>query len=114
MFSHARLGLASVSVLMLVAAASAQTALGTLRGVVLDQQGGALPGATITVRQFETNTTATAVTGAGGEYFLPNLRPGHYEITAALSSFAPRKQELDLRVGQELTINLTLNLGGVS
>jgi outer membrane receptor protein involved in Fe transport len=114
MFSHARLGLASVGVLILVAAASAQTALGTLRGVVLDQQGGALPGATITVRQFETNTTATAVTGAGGEYFLPNLRPGHYEIMAALSSFAPRKQELDLRVGQELTINLTLNLGGVS
>ena len=88
MFSHTRLGLAGIGVLILVAAASAQTALGTLRGVVLDQQGGALPGVTITARQFETNATSTAVTGVEGQYFLPNLRPGHYEITAELSSFA--------------------------
>ena len=77
MFSHTRLGLASIGVLIFVAAASAQTALGTLRGVVLDQQGGALPGVTITARQFETNATSTAVTGIEGQYFLPNLRPGH-------------------------------------
>jgi len=114
MFSHTRLGLASIGVLIIVAAASAQTALGTLRGVVVDQQGGALPGVTITARQFETNATSTAVTGVEGQYILPNLRPGHYEITAELSSFAAKKQELDLRVGQELTVNLTMSLAGVS
>ena len=56
-----------VGVLMLTIPAFSQTALGTLRGVVLDQQGGALPGVTVTVRQVDTNTLTTAVTGAEGQ-----------------------------------------------
>jgi len=40
--------LAVAQVLLIVALASGQTALGTLRGTVLDEQGGALPGATVT------------------------------------------------------------------
>ena len=90
-----------LGVLALSAPAMAQTALGTLRGAVLDQQGGALPGVTVTVRQIETNTVQSTVTGGEGQYFLPNLRPGTYELTAELSSFAPTKQDLVLRVGQE-------------
>jgi len=96
------------------ATASAQTALGTLRGVVVDQQGGALPGVTITMRQLATNTVTTAVTSAQGQYVLPNLRAGHYEMTAELSGFSPKKQEFDLRVGQDLTIDLTMGIGGVT
>ena len=42
----------------------AQTALGTLRGAVLDEQGGALPGVTITLRHLETNTVQTSVSSA--------------------------------------------------
>ncbi len=102
-----------VAASVLVAAASAQTALGTLRGVVLDQQGAALPGVTVTARQTDTNTTSTAVTGAVGQYLLPNLRPGHYEITAELSGFGPKKQQLDIRVGQDLTVDLRMELAGV-
>jgi len=45
--------------LFLVTAASAQTSLATLRGKVTDEQGGALPGATVTARQTETNTRRT-------------------------------------------------------
>ena len=93
---------------------SAQTALGTLRGVVLDQQGGALPGVTVTARQVDTDTTQTTQTSDAGQFFLPNLRPGKYELSSELSGFAPVKQQLDLRVGQDLTINLTMKVGGVS
>lgn len=110
----ARFVLAAAVVLALAAMASAQTALGTLRGVVIDQQGGALPGVTVTARQVETNTVSTVVTGALGQYLLPNLRAGHYEITAELSGFSPQKQALDLRVGQDLTVDLTLAVGGVA
>ena len=103
-----------VGVLMLTIPAFTQTALGTLRGVVRDQQGGALPGVTITVRQVDTNTLTTAVTGAEGQYFLPNLRPGRYEVTAELAGFVPDKQSLDLRVGQDLTVNASMKVGGVA
>jgi hypothetical protein len=68
----------------------------------------------VTIRQTDTNTVATAVTGAEGQFFLPNLRPGHYEVTAELASFVPDKQTLDLSVGQDLTVNFAMKLGGVS
>lgn len=106
--------LAVVQVLLIVALASGQTALGTLRGTVLDEQAGALPGVTVTVRLAETNAVQTVVTGPEGRYFLPNLRPGNYEVLAELTSFVPTKQALDLRVGQDLTVNFNMKLGGVS
>jgi outer membrane receptor protein involved in Fe transport len=94
--------------------ASAQTALGTLRGVVLDQQGGVLPGVTITLRQVDTNTSQTVQSADEGRYFLPNLRPGQYEVTAELSGFAATRQQLELRVGQDLTVNFTMKVGGLA
>src|SRR4029450_13608321 len=100
--------------LLLATPALAQTALGTVRGVVVDEQGAALPGATVTARHTETNTSQTAVTGAEGQYLLPNLRPGKYLVSGELSGFSPNKQELDVRVGQDLTVNLTLKVGGVA
>jgi outer membrane receptor protein involved in Fe transport len=103
-----------VGLLVLTAPALAQTALGTLRGVVLDEQGGALPGVAVTVRQVETNTAQTTISGAEGQYFLPNLRPGKYEVASDLSGFAPNRQELELRVGQDLTVNVTMKVAGVA
>jgi hypothetical protein len=115
MATHARIWLAAtVGALIGIGPASAQTALGTLRGVVIDEQGGALPGATVTARQADTNTGQTAVTSAEGQYFLPNLRPGRYEIAAELAGFGPTRQQLDLRVGQDLTVNFTLHVAGLS
>jgi hypothetical protein len=93
---------------------SAQTALGTLRGVVVDQQGGALPAVSVTARQIDTNTTQSVATGTEGQYFLPNLRPGRYEVTSELQGFAATRQQLELRVGQDLTVNLTMKLAGVA
>ena len=100
--------------LLLATPVLAQTALGTLRGVVVDEQGAALPGVTVTVRHTETNTVQTSVTGAEGQFVLPNLRPGKYLVTGELSGFSATKQELDLRVGQDLTVNLTLKVGALS
>ena len=52
-------------ILAVITAASgfAQTSLASLRGKVSDEQGGVLPGATVTVRQIETNATKVGVTG---------------------------------------------------
>ena len=103
-----------LAALSAAAPAPAQTALGTLRGVVLDEQGAVLPGVTITLRQVDTNTVQTAQSGGEGQYFLPNLRPGRYEVTPELAGFATIKQQLDVRVGQDLTLNFTLKIGGVA
>src|SRR5581483_197909 len=87
--------------LVLGASASAQTSLATLRGKVVDEQGGVLPGATVTVRQTETNTTRSGATNAAGQFYLPSLPAGTYEITIDMQGFTTGKRTVTLRVGQE-------------
>jgi hypothetical protein len=92
----------------------AQTSLASLRGKVSDEQGGVLPGATVTVRQIETNATKASVTGALGQYFLPSLPPGTYEVTVELSGFAMgRRPDVVLRVGQAADLDFALKVGTV-
>jgi outer membrane receptor protein involved in Fe transport len=114
MVRQAGLACVILGVLLTAASVPAQTALATLRGTILDEQGGALPGVTVTVRQVETNTVQTSVTGGEGQYFIPNLRPGRYEVTCELTNFTTHKQPLELRVGQDVTVNVTMRLGNVA
>lgn len=105
-----------VGVLLLLAPAfaSAQTNLGTFGGKVTDDQGGVLPGAIVIARQMQTNVTRSSVTDAEGQYFIPNLPAGSYELTVELAGFATTRQsELVLRVGREATVNFTLRLAAV-
>ena len=102
------------AVLFSVASASAQTSMGIVRGSVNDEQGGGLPGVTVTARQVETNTTRSTVTSPVGQFFLANLPAGTYELVAELAGFSPGKRpNLPLSVGQELTADFVLKLAGV-
>ena len=98
----------------LAAPLSAQTSLATLRGKVLDEQGGVLPGATVVARQIETNTTRTGVTNETGQFYLPSLPAGAYELTVELQGFSTAKRSLTLRVGQEATADVSLSVGTVA
>jgi Carboxypeptidase regulatory-like domain/TonB dependent receptor/TonB-dependent Receptor Plug Domain len=94
--------------------AAAQTSLATLRGRVADQQGGVLPGATVTARQVDTNTVRTSVTETTGQYFLTNLPAGAYELRVELSGFTTAtRPNLVLRVGQEAEIDVVLAVGTI-
>src|SRR5436190_10367754 len=99
---------------ILASTSSAQTSLATLRGSVADQQGGVLPGATVTERQTDTNTTRTSVTETTGQYFLTALPAGSYELTVELAGFSTAKRpNVVLRVGQEAEIDVVLGVGTV-
>ena len=50
----------------------------TVGGRVTDPQGAVVPGATVTVRQTETNLRAETVTGSDGRFRFPYLRVGPY------------------------------------
>lgn len=94
--------------------AAAQNALGTVRGKVTDEQAAVLPGARVTVVQQETNTTRVTVTQNLGQYFVPNLPAGTYDIEVSLDGFVPQKRsQITLNVGQELTFDFVLKVGGV-
>jgi len=92
----------------------AQTTTATLRGKAVDQQGAALTGVTVTARQVDTNTSFTVVSSDVGPYFLPNLPPGRYEVSAELKGFQiERRTDLVLQLGQQLSIEFTLKIGGM-
>jgi hypothetical protein len=87
----------------------------TLRGKVVDEQGAALPGVVVTVRNVGTNDTRSVTSGVAGLYFLPSLPAGTYDVTAALSGFATGKRSaLVLRVSQEATVDFALKVGQMS
>jgi hypothetical protein len=94
--------------------AAAQVTTGAILGTVTDTTGAALPGATVTVRQVETDTTRTLVTDGQGRYRASALEPGTYEVRAELSGFQTvRFDNIRLSVGQSAVLNVTLQLGAL-
>ena len=59
----------------------AQVTTGTVRGVVQDQTGALVPGASVTIMNPTTKTSQTAQSGGGGEFQFNNLLVGIYTIT---------------------------------
>ncbi len=97
-----------------VAPAMAQTGAGSLRGSVKDEQGGALPGVTVTAKSPDAIAPAVAVTTAEGNYRLINLPPGTYVVTAELAGFGVfRREAILVRAGATFQVDITLKIGGL-
>ena len=97
-----------------VPAADAQFARASLAGTVTDGSGLALPGVTVTATNADTGATRVVTTSGNGRYILNGLIPGPYNLSFDLSSFRPVRQDgLQLVVGQEASLNVTLELGGI-
>ncbi len=91
----------------------AQTA--TITGAVTDATGAVIPAAKVTARNQETNVVRTAEAGEAGVYRIPNLTPGKYEVTFENAGFQVMKySDLELTVGQTLTLDAKLALSGVT
>jgi hypothetical protein len=96
-----------------VTPAFAQTFSGTITGTVKDDQGGVLPGVTVTL----TGKTGakTVTTDTGGTYRFPAVEPGMYEVSADLTGFRPSRQgAINVTVGSSLNVDLTLHVGGLT
>ena len=76
--------LGAALLLATASSAAAQEFRATVKGQVLDSSQAALPGATVTITNAETNEVATATTNAEGNYTIPFLRPGLYTLTVEL------------------------------
>jgi hypothetical protein len=60
---------------------SAQSTTATLVGTVRDSSGGVIPGAALAVRNSNTNQVKNLTTGPEGEFTVPDLEPGSYEVS---------------------------------
>jgi outer membrane receptor protein involved in Fe transport len=88
-----------------------QTSVASLNGTVLDESGGTVAGASISLREMDRNTMYSATSDQSGYYAIPNLPPGRYELKAEFKGFSKYTQTgTILNVGQTATVNITLKV----
>src|SRR3989440_7230648 len=107
-----RVGIAIVAWIALgtcLSVAQISTATATILGVVKDTSGALVPGVSITIKHTDTGLTRTAISRESGDYNVPLLPVGAYEITTAMPGFKQQvRSGINLAVGQQAVINLTL------
>lgn len=111
----ARFLLLGILLLAVSIPAVAQSARGTITGVVKDPSGAVVPGAEITVTDKDTGVTYNTVSTEAGVYRTPYVPPGKYKITATLTGFKTAVADnVDVMVAQTVTVDLALEVGQVS
>jgi len=99
--------------LALACSLSANAQIGSsLRGMVTDKSGAAIPGVRISVKSLMTNEARVVTTDRRGFYLAPNLQPGNYQVTATAAGFSPAAAGVTLSVGIETVVNFNLQAGG--
>ncbi|AXC15389.1 Oar protein [Acidisarcina polymorpha] len=101
--------------LMLIAPLSLSQTItsGTVVGAVTDANGAVVPSAVVTIKQGETEAVRTATTNEAGQYRFPFLKPGEYTISAQATGLSTAATRINLLVGEEQSVNLTLAVQSV-
>ena len=92
--------------LSVVAHAQTSQTSGALRGIVKDRSGRAISGASVRVTNIETGAGRTVRTGGAGDYSIPLLPSGTYEILVSAPGFKPVKESgLRVTLGNSIAVN---------
>ena len=93
----------------------AQRETGSIRGTVVDEEGGRLPGVAITATSPALQGTASVVSTATGEFRMPALPPGTYAITAQLQGFKTLKREgIIVHVGMNVEVVINMDTSALA
>jgi hypothetical protein len=85
----------------------------TINGQVSDSQGALVPNAAITAVNSATGIKYTAKTTSTGNYTIPNLPPGTYDVSVAATSFASGESKgVKLNVGDQRDVSFKLGVAG--
>jgi Carboxypeptidase regulatory-like domain len=104
-----------VFVLLARPAAGAQINTGEIVGVVRDDSGGVLPGATVTATHASTGQVVERLTDERGRYLLPGLRIGVWNVVAHLPGFTSQLHRgVALEVGRTLELEFALTVQGLA
>src|SRR5882762_4331672 len=106
-----------ITLLVLIASSigvHAQTVDTAILGTVTDPGGAAIANATVVITQPATGFSRTAATGEGGTYEIRYLVPGQYVVEVKANGFnGTRSTGIDIQLGQQARIDLTLKVGDV-
>jgi hypothetical protein len=109
------MGAAIIGALLVTNPAWAQVATGTILGNVTDTSGAAVPGATVTTINVDTQFSRTTTTDESGQYAVRLLPVGNYKVDVTLDGFKNFSQTgIVLEVGRNARIDATIEPGNVS
>src|SRR5215213_4559195 len=87
---------------------------GTVTGVIKDEKGGLVPGASVKIVNLGTNAERAATTSSDGVYEITQLVPGNYRLEVEAQGFSKFVQEpVVINVLQRTTVNPDLKVGGI-
>ncbi|HEV8593201.1 MAG TPA: carboxypeptidase-like regulatory domain-containing protein, partial [Pyrinomonadaceae bacterium] len=96
-------------ILLIVCAARGQEFRGTVTGTVTDPNGANVAGATVVVKNTQTNIATTVTTNGDGAYTVPFLVPGTYNVTATADGFKTSTREnVEVKVDDRLPLDFKL------
>jgi outer membrane receptor protein involved in Fe transport len=96
--------------LLCVAVASAQVESGQIAGIVMDQSGAVIPGATVAVKNLGTNAVRTAHTTSNGAYQINELEPATYQVTVNSGNFKSFTANVEVTVGARVSLDPKLSI----
>ncbi len=81
----------------------------SLEGTVRDQNSAVIQGATVVVKNTETNLTRTVTTNSDGAFSVSVLPVGNYEVTTQSAGFSEISVKVTLRVGETTPVDIVLS-----
>lgn len=111
-----RLILMTLALLVTATGAFGQAQRGSIAVTVTDADGGAVPGASVTVSSADTLTRRTMFTDEQGRAQVIALDPAtNYEVVVTMDGFSTaRAEQVVVRAGQETALDLGLTLAGIT
>lgn len=97
--------------LMSCAALSAQVPTGTISGTVLDPSGAVVPNASITVKNRATGAERRVTSDDDGNFSVPALAAGQYEVTAQAKGFRTTLREFTVATGSITSAEMQMEVG---
>ncbi len=102
-------------VLLPLAFAHATEQTGKIRGKVTDVDGNPLAGVTIKVQSPSMQGVRAVETGEGGDFWMPDLPPGTYELQATADGFQTYvRSAISISIGSNLTVDITMTTAEVA
>jgi hypothetical protein len=100
-----------IVVVLTICSAMGQSTFGSMLGVIQDKTQAVVPGATVTIRRLEDNSTRSVTSDQNGSFEFLNLKPGTYTLSAQADGFAESQvPSAELTSRQTLRIDVTLGI----
>lgn len=102
-------------IMFLFAVSAFGQTFGQISGLIRDTSGSVVAGATITVLNPQTNFQRAATSNSDGNYNVPDLPPGVYNVRAEAQGFQIEvRNSIELQVQQTARVDFSLNVGAVN